>query len=46
MGQDEENGDVLSAIAFDRIKGGKHFDMTTPWFQDMLKKIGQAPAKA
>jgi len=46
MGQDEENGDVLSAIAFDRIKGGKHFDTTTPWFQDMLKKIGQAPAKA
>mmetsp|Transcript_90357 Transcript_90357/g.160978 ORF Transcript_90357/g.160978 Transcript_90357/m.160978 type:complete len:424 (+) Transcript_90357:60-1331(+) len=46
MGQDEENGDVLSAIAFDRIKGGKHFDMTLPWFQTMLKEIGQAPAKA
>ncbi|MFV0429038.1 MAG: pyrophosphate--fructose-6-phosphate 1-phosphotransferase [Arachnia sp.] len=41
IGQDEENGDVLSAIAFDRIAGGKAFDITTPWFTDMLSAIGQ-----
>lgn len=41
IGQDEENGDVLSAIAFDRIKGGKAFDITQQWYVDMLDAIGQ-----
>jgi len=41
MGHDEENGDVLSAIAFERIKGGKCFDLTTSWFEELLKGIGQ-----
>ena len=42
QGQDEENGDELTNIAFDRIKGGKPFDVTQPWFTDMLSEIGQA----
>ena len=42
IGQDEENGDELTNIAFDRIKGGKPFDVTQPWFTDMLSEIGQA----
>ena len=41
IGQDEENSDELTAIAFDRIKGGKPFDITLPWFTDMLGVIGQ-----
>ena len=47
VGHDEENGDVLTAIAFDRIKGGKPFDITQHWYIDMLDAIGQAqPAPA
>ena len=41
IGEDEENGDVLTAIAFERIKGGKPFDITVPWFTDMVAAIGQ-----
>lgn len=41
IGQDEENGDVLSPIAFDRIKGGKPFDITQQWYREMLSEIGQ-----
>ncbi len=41
IGQDEEQGDVLRAIEFDRIKGGKPFDITEPWFADLLDGIGQ-----
>jgi diphosphate-dependent phosphofructokinase len=41
MGHDEEQGDTLRAIEFPRIKGGKPFDIDTPWFKDMLKEIGQ-----
>ncbi|MCW2810286.1 MAG: pfp [Friedmanniella sp.] len=46
IGQDEEQGDVLRAIEFDRIKGGKPFDITVPWFGDLLAGIGQPPAQA
>ncbi|GAB3710191.1 pyrophosphate--fructose-6-phosphate 1-phosphotransferase [Mariniluteicoccus flavus] len=46
IGQDEENGDVLSAIDFPRIKGGKPFDITTDWFEAMLSDIGQAKPQA
>ncbi|MCL2802809.1 MAG: pyrophosphate--fructose-6-phosphate 1-phosphotransferase [Micrococcales bacterium] len=41
IGHDEEGGDKLSCIAFGRIKGGKAFDTTKPWFQDLLEAIGQ-----
>ena len=41
VGQDEQNGDVLSVIAFPRIAGHKPFDVTQPWFTQMLKEIGQ-----
>ena len=49
IGHDEENGDVLSAIAFDRIKGGKAFDINQDWYRQMLADIGQEfppPAQA
>jgi len=41
IGNDEENGDKLGAIAFDRIAGAKPFDVTQPWFTTMLEEIGQ-----
>jgi len=42
VGMDEENGDKLSVIDFKRIAGHKPFDVTQPWYQQMLKEIGQA----
>lgn len=43
MGQDEDKeGQPIRAIEFDRIKGGKPFDIKQEWFQQMLKEIGQA----
>jgi len=42
IGHDEEDDDRLKAIAFDRIKGGKPFDITQAWFTDLLSEIGQA----
>lgn len=41
IGHDEERGGVLRAIEFARIKGGKKFDLTTPWFAEILDEIGQ-----
>ena len=41
IGQDEERGNELRAIEFPRIKGGKAFDVTQPWYKDLLKEIGQ-----
>ena len=41
VGHDEERGGELRAIEFPRIKGGKHFDPATPWFQTLLTDIGQ-----
>jgi pyrophosphate--fructose-6-phosphate 1-phosphotransferase len=42
MGQDEDmEGAPIRAIEFERIKGGKPFVVTQPWFQQMLKEIGQ-----
>jgi len=43
VGQDEDQGDVLRAIEFERIKGGKPFDLDTPWFGELLRAIGQTP---
>ncbi|HEX6785544.1 MAG TPA: pyrophosphate--fructose-6-phosphate 1-phosphotransferase [Sphingomicrobium sp.] len=42
IGQDEERGDQLRAIEFERIAGGKKFDVNVPWFTSLLKEIGQA----
>ncbi|MDR0591747.1 MAG: pyrophosphate--fructose-6-phosphate 1-phosphotransferase [Bifidobacteriaceae bacterium] len=41
IGHDEGRGDVLRAIEFDRVKGGKAFDVNKPWFRDLLDGIGQ-----
>jgi pyrophosphate--fructose-6-phosphate 1-phosphotransferase len=43
IGQDEESGGTLAVIDFARIKGGKRFDLATPWFQELLGAIGQKP---
>ena len=45
VGHDEERGDELRAIEFNRIKGGKPFDITTTWFVEMLEAIGQPRGK-
>jgi pyrophosphate--fructose-6-phosphate 1-phosphotransferase len=42
IGHDEDNGNVLRAIEFPRIKGGKPFDIDAAWFGQMLEEIGQA----
>ncbi|MFT4166592.1 MAG: pyrophosphate--fructose-6-phosphate 1-phosphotransferase [Microlunatus sp.] len=42
IGHDEERGDVLRAIEFSRIKGGKPFDIDEPWFVELLGDIGQS----
>ncbi len=41
IGQDEDADDKLSIIDFSRIQGGKPFDISQEWFQNMLKEIGQ-----
>ncbi|NEE01825.1 pyrophosphate--fructose-6-phosphate 1-phosphotransferase [Phytoactinopolyspora halotolerans] len=41
IGHDEEHGGRLRAIEFDRVKGGKAFDASTPWFADLLAAIDQ-----
>jgi pyrophosphate--fructose-6-phosphate 1-phosphotransferase len=41
IGHDEDRGGVLRAIEFPRIKGGKPFDIATPWFGELLAQIGQ-----
>lgn len=41
IGHDEDRGGVLRAIEFPRIKGGKPFDIATPWFGELLAAIGQ-----
>ena len=41
IGHDEENGDVLTNIAFPRIKGAKAFDVTQGWFTETMASIGQ-----
>lgn len=42
MGQDEDKpGHPIRAIEFNRVKGGKPFDVSQAWFQQMLKEIGQ-----
>ncbi len=41
IGHDEDQNNVLRAIEFERIKGGKPFDIDTPWFGELLGAIGQ-----
>jgi len=41
IGHDEEDGDRLKAIPFPRIAGGKPFDISQPWFLEMMAEIGQ-----
>jgi pyrophosphate--fructose-6-phosphate 1-phosphotransferase len=42
VGQDEERGGELRVIEFERIAGGKAFDVSQPWFTDLLRDLGQA----
>ena len=42
VGEDEERGDELRVIGFERIGGGKKFDASVPWFMELLREIGQA----
>ncbi len=41
VGQDEDAGDELRVIEFERIKGGKVFDTSAPWFAELLRDLGQ-----
>jgi diphosphate-dependent phosphofructokinase len=45
IGHDEERGDELRAIEFSRIRGGKPFDISQPWFSALLGSIGQPSAQ-
>ena len=42
VGHDEGRGDELRSIEFDRIAGGKAFDTDVEWFQEVLRRTGQA----
>ena len=46
IGHDEERGDVLRAIEFERIAGHKAFDISQPWFTEVMEKVGQKVAPA
>jgi len=48
IGHDEEDGGRLKVIAFQRIAGNKAFDVSQPWFGELLGDIGQqlAPARS
>jgi pyrophosphate--fructose-6-phosphate 1-phosphotransferase len=41
VGEDEERGGELRAIEFERIAGGKKFDVSVPWFTALLRDLGQ-----
>jgi pyrophosphate--fructose-6-phosphate 1-phosphotransferase len=45
IGHDEERDGELRAIEFERIKGGKPFDIHQEWFASLLDGIGQPLAK-
>ena len=40
-GLDDDHGQKLRLIEFERIKGGKPFDEHADWYQSILKEIGQ-----
>ena len=41
VGLDDDQNNRLRLIEFERIKGGKPFDISLNWYQSMLKEIGQ-----
>lgn len=41
IGEDEDQNDTLRAIEFERIAGGKPFDIDVAWFGTLLDAIGQ-----
>jgi pyrophosphate--fructose-6-phosphate 1-phosphotransferase len=41
IGHDEDQENILRAIEFPRIKGGKPFNIELEWFGDLLSDIGQ-----
>jgi len=41
-GMDEAAEDAMQLIEFDRIKGGRKFDVNQGWFTTLLKQIGQS----
>ncbi len=41
IGEDEDQGGELRAIEFERIRGGKAFDIDVPWFDELLAAINQ-----
>ena len=41
VGEDDDAGGQLRVCEFERIKGGKAFDVGQPWFGQMLAAIGQ-----
>jgi diphosphate-dependent phosphofructokinase len=41
IGHDLDHGGRLRAIEFERIKGGKPFDIDQDWFNQLLAEIGQ-----
>jgi pyrophosphate--fructose-6-phosphate 1-phosphotransferase len=45
IGEDEADNNHLRAIEFDRVKGGKEFDVRTRWFQELLVQTGQKTAR-
>jgi len=45
VGQDEDRDGELRSIEFERIAGGKPFDVDEPWFGELLEAIGQPKGK-
>ena len=41
VAMDEDNKNLISCIDFNRIKGGKPFNINTDWFIKILNEIGQ-----
>jgi pyrophosphate--fructose-6-phosphate 1-phosphotransferase len=41
VGEDEDQNNELRAIEFERIAGGKPFDINVEWFGDLLSQMGQ-----
>ncbi len=45
IGEDEAENNHLRAIEFERVKGGKEFDVRQRWFQEILVETGQKSAR-
>ncbi len=41
IGHDEERGNVLRAVEFERVAGHKAFDISQPWFHRVMERTGQ-----